>query len=158
AEKVSKRKLCEVGCRIPWYLWALVWTGVALLFQGCFNQPPKHGTELQVEVDLTGVNGVGDQQRAIASTAEALRKRLNRFGANFTLRSEGTNRLVIRIGSATNAMAFRRLLERPGRLELALVHERNIELVKSNQAAEPGYRRLTAHREINGHVLTEIYF
>jgi SecD/SecF fusion protein len=135
---------------------AFIWIIGALALAGCFNRPPAHGTALLLEADTGTLQGESERQQIMASVRQTLSRRVERFGANFSLESSGTNGLLLKVGiSAEPAVNdLKKLLVRGGVLEFRLVHPQSQALIIDKQTP-PGYVTLSHKTSAGGRELVE---
>jgi len=111
---------------------------------GCSPGPPRHGTSLLLLVGTNQPETGADQERVVAEARQVLHRRLGNAGighAFFQATNEG--QLLIRLRSLTESetASVRKLIEKPGLLELRTVHPESEELIKDEIIA-PGYEVL----------------
>ena len=119
-----------------------------ILAAGCAPPEPEHGTAIVVAVDTRGWPDPGDRAQAVTNAVAVLRKRVHKLGVRrASVQPAGQDRILVKVGitDAEASPSLRRLLERGGRLEFRLVHEKSEELVQAG-TVPPGYVVLKEER------------
>ena len=119
-----------------------------ILAPGCAPPAPEHGTAFLVAVDTSGWPDAGDRAQAVTNAVAVLRKRVDKLGVRrASVQPAGQDRILVKVEpmQTETTTSLRRLLERGGRLELRLVHEKSEEVIQAG-TVPPGYAVLKEER------------
>ena len=121
---------------------SIVATLTFVFLNGCSPGPPTHGTSFLVTLKTNQAGNPADHSNQLTRASNVLRKRIDRFGLNYSIERITSERLLIKLQvNGDSRDAARDLISRHGLLEFRMVHPESATLIAQG-IIEPGYEVL----------------